>query len=128
VSYLLDTHLLLWAAGDPDRLSQDARALIADLANPLWFSAASIWEVSIKLALGRDDFRVEPSVLRAGLLANGYGEIAIDSRHAMALAGLPPLHKDPFDRMLVAQALVDGLILLTADRQLAGYGGPVRLV
>jgi PIN domain nuclease of toxin-antitoxin system len=128
MSYLLDTHLLLWAAGDPDRLPQAAYALIANPANALWFSAASIWEVAIKLGLGRADFQAEPSLLRTGLLDNGYGEVAIDSRHAVAIAGLPPLHKDPFDRMLMAQAMVEGLILLTVDQQVAAYGGPVRLI
>lgn len=125
---LLDTHLLLWAAGEPAKLSRVARRLIADPANELIFSAASLWEISIKRALGRKDFRVEPRVLRRGLVDNGYVELAITSEHALAIESLPLLHKDPFDRMLMAQATVEGITLLTVDTQLAKYAGPVRKV
>ena len=112
---LLDTHLLLWAAGDPGRLSPVARALIEDAGNELFFSAASLWEISIKHGLGRADFQADPRVLRRALLDNGYSELPIISEHAVAIEGLPPIHKDPFDRMLVAQATVEGITLLTAD-------------
>ena len=125
---LLDTHLLLWAAGQPARLPARARALIKDPANQLIFSAASLWEITIKCGLGRDDFRVDPRLLRRGLLDNGYGELPITSEHAVALDALPALHKDPFDRILVAQATVEGLTLLTADPAVAQYQGPVRKV
>lgn len=125
---LLDTHLLLWAAGQPERLSAEARRLLEDPRNVLHFSAASIWEIAIKRSLGRDDFRVEPRVLRRGLLDNGYEELAISSEHALATDALPPLHKDPFDRILLAQALSEGITLLTADATVAAYRGPVRLV
>ena len=125
---LLDTHLLLWAAGGPAHLSARARALIKDPANQLVFSAASLWEIAIKCRLGRDDFRVDPRLLRRGLLDNGYGELPITSEHAVALDGLPALHKDPFDRILVAQATVEGLTLLTTDPVVAQYRGPVRKV
>ena len=125
---LLDTHLLLWAAGRPDRLSAAARALIDDPENELLFSAASLWEVAIKRTLGRADFRAEPRLLRRGLLDNGYGELAITSAHAVELDVLPPIHKDPFDRILVAQALVEGFTLLTSDPLVAQYAGPVRRV
>jgi PIN domain nuclease of toxin-antitoxin system len=90
------------------------------------FSVVSLWEISIKRTLGRADFRVEPAMLRRGLLDNGYDELAIRGEHAVALAGLPSIHKDPFDRMLVAQAMVEGVVLLTGDEMLARYGGPVR--
>lgn len=126
--YLLDTHLLLWAAGQPDRLSGEARALLEDPRSELMFSAASIWEVSIKRTLGRDDFRVEPRLLRRGLLDNGYRELVITSEHTVAIERLPPLHKDPFDRLLLAQADVEGVMLLTADMLVAQYPGPVRKV
>lgn len=125
---LLDTHLVLWAAGHPERLSDQARRMIADPRNKLWFSAASIWEITIKHGLGRRDFRVDPSMLLRGLLENGYAEIAITSRHAIATGHLPPIHKDPFDRILVAQAESEGALLLTSDDVVARYPGPVRKV
>ncbi|MGK5025060.1 type II toxin-antitoxin system VapC family toxin [Janthinobacterium sp. RB2R34] len=125
---LLDTHLLLWAAGDPGRLSPVSRALIEDAGNELFFSPASLWEISIKHGLGRVDFQADPRVLRRALLDNGYSELPVTSEHAVAIEGLPPIHKDPFDRMLVAQATVEGITLLTADALLAQYPGPVRRV
>ncbi|MEO6147070.1 MAG: type II toxin-antitoxin system VapC family toxin [Sulfuriferula sp.] len=128
MKFLLDTHLLLWAAGQPERLSAATRALLEDPQNELIFSSASLWEVSIKRGLGRDDFRVDPRLLRRGLLDNGYSELPITSEHAVSIDGLPPIHKDPFDRMLVAQAMVEGITLLTADPLVAQYPGPVRSV
>lgn len=128
MKYLLDTHLLLWAAGDPSRLSKEARAIIEDLECELLFSAASLWEIAIKRALWRDDFKVEPRLLRRGLLDNGYHELFITSEHALEMDVLPPIHKDPFDRMLVAQAMVEGITLLTADPVVGQYPGPVHLV
>lgn len=125
---LLDTHLLLWAAGVAERLSPAARALIEAPEHELLFSAASLWEVAIKSGLGRDDFRVNAHVLRRGLLDNGYTELPITSAHAVAVSQLPALHRDPFDRLLVAQALTEGITLLTADAQVAQYPGPVRQV
>jgi len=125
---LLDTHLLLWAAGQPDRLSAAARSLLDDLNNELLFSSASLWEVAIKRGLGRDDFRVDPRLLRRGLIDNSYSELAITSAHAVAIDGLPPIHKDPFDRILVAQSLVEGITLLTSDKLVEQYPGPVRRV
>ncbi|MBN9509568.1 MAG: type II toxin-antitoxin system VapC family toxin [Alphaproteobacteria bacterium] len=125
---LLDTHLLLWAAGAPERLPPAARALLGDPAHVLLFSAASVWEVAIKRGLGRDDFRVDPRLLRRGLLDSQYQELPVTSAHAVALETLPPIHKDPFDRILVAQSLVEGIALLTADPVLARYGGTVQPV
>ncbi len=125
---LLDTHLLLWAAAEPARLSAKARALLKDEANELWFSAVSVWEVAIKRALGRPDFKVDTRQWRQALLDNGYLEMAVRGVHATALDGLPALHHDPFDRMLVAQATVENITLLTADKLVAQYQGPVRKV
>ena len=125
---LLDTQILLWAAGQPQRLSAAARRQLNSADNELIFSAASLWEITIKKSLGRDDFHVEPRELRRGLLENGYTELAITSEHAVNVEALPPIHKDPFDRLLLAQALVEGVTLLTADAQLVRYGGPVRKV
>ena len=125
---LLDTHLLLWAAGSPDRLPGEARAAIEDSGSALWFSAASLWEIVIKSSLGRPDFRVDARLLRRELLENGYAELAITGAHAVAVDALPPLHKDPFDRILVAQATVECLTLMTGDGLVAAYPGPIRKV
>jgi PIN domain nuclease of toxin-antitoxin system len=125
---LLDTQILLWAAGQPERLSAAARRQLSNPKNELLFSAASLWEITIKRALGRDDFRVDPRVLRRGLLDHGYNELPITSEHAVSVDALPDLHKDPFDRILLAQALTEGVTLITADAQLARYPGPVRKV
>lgn len=125
---LLDTHLLLWAAGEPERLSREARILIDNPENELLFSAASLWEVAIKRGLGRADFQVDARLLRRGLLDNGYSELPIISDHVVATESLPPIHKDPFDRVLVAQATVEGMLLLTIDSQLSQYPGPIRML
>ncbi len=124
---LLDTHVLLWAAagaGLPPRTA----ALLQDAETTRVFSSVSIWEVAIKAGLGREDFKADPHLLRRGLLDNGYVELPVDSAHAAATAQLPPIHKDPFDRMLVAQATVEGLMLLTADAVVASYPGPIEKV
>ena len=125
---LLDTQILLWAAGQPERLSAAARKQLDDPKNELLFSAASLWEIAIKKSLGREDFRVEPRLLRRGLLDNGYIELAVTSEHAVSIDSLPDLHRDPFDRILLAQALIEGVTLLTTDAELARYPGPVRKV
>lgn len=102
--------------------------MIAEPRNTLWFSAASLWEITIKRTLGRPDFRVDPHLLRRALLDHGYGELPITGQHALATAHLPPIHEDPFDRLLVAQAEVEGALLLTTDATVARYPGPVRRV
>ena len=122
---LLDTHLILRAASSPERLSKKALGLLSDNENELFFSAANLWEITIKNGLGRADFKVDVSVLRRGLLDNGYNEIAITSQHAIAVSGLPDIHRDPFDRVLVAQAITEGITLLTADKLVAQYSGPI---
>jgi len=123
---LLDTHLLLWAAGEADKLPPAALAAIEDADNDLLFSAASLWEVAIKCGLGRTDFTVDPRLLRRGLMDNGYTELPVTGEHAVAMDGLPPIHKDPFDRLLIAQSIVEGITLLTVDEMLARYPAPVR--
>lgn len=125
---LLDTHLLLWAAGQPERLSKTARDLIDAQSSELIFSTASLCEIVIKRSLGREDFKVDARLLRRGLLDNGYGEPPIASEHVVAIDTLPRLHKDPFDRVLIAQALVEGILLLTTDEAVACYPAPVRAV
>ena len=123
---LLDTHLLVWAMGEPERLPAGCAAMLEDPNNSLGFSVASLWELVIKQALGRSDFNLEPSLLRQALLTGGWQELPIETSHALAVRQLPPLHRDPFDRLLLAQAQVEGMLLLTADSQLSRYPGPVR--
>jgi PIN domain nuclease of toxin-antitoxin system len=128
LKYLLDTHLLLWAASSPERLSAKALAVFNDPDSSLFFSAASIWEIAIKNGLGRDDFKVDVSLLRRGLLDSGYQEIPLLSAHTVFLKNLPALHKNPFDRILVAQATAEGITLVTADSVVAAYPGAIELV
>ena len=123
---LLDTHLLLWVAGEPEKLPPAARKLIADPENELLFSAASLWEIAIKRGLERPDFQVDGRVLRRALLDNRYLELSVTSAHAVSVDELPPIHKDPFDRILIAQATVEGITLLTVDPLVAKYPGPIR--
>ena len=125
---LLDTHLLLWAAQGFESLSPEAQTLMSAPENELFFSVASLWEIVIKCGLGRADFQVDPRLLRRGLLDNGYHELPILSEHVVTIGVLPPLHKDPFDRLLIAQAMVEGITLLTSDARAAEYPGPVRRV
>lgn len=125
---LLDTHVLLWAAGDPTRLSRAARDLLGAPENQLVFSSVSIWEVSIKASLGRDDFRVDARRLWRMLLANGYQELSLTGEHAVVVEHLPWLHKDPFDRILIAQSRVESITLLTADQAVAEYGEGIQLI
>ncbi|MBB3611754.1 type II toxin-antitoxin system VapC family toxin [Rhizobium sp. BK602] len=126
--FLLDTHILLWATVASQRLPEKARDLIEDLDNTIAFSTASIWEVAIKTGLARSDFAINPRRLYENLLENGYEELPVLGQHAAAVADLPDIHKDPFDRILVAQAFVEGISLITADKTVASYGGLVRLV
>ncbi|MBS0984531.1 type II toxin-antitoxin system VapC family toxin [Gluconobacter cerinus] len=128
MNLLLDTHLLLWAAGEPDRLSVRARSLMEDQDNALVFSAASLWEITIKAGLGRADFQIDPHLLRRGLIENGYEELPVTGQHAIAVGQLPDVHRDPFDRILVAQAMVEGLLLLTHDPLVQAYPGPITAV
>lgn len=118
---LLDTHVLLWAAGNPQRLSDKTHSLLIDESNELFFSSASIWEIVIKNSLGRADFEVNPVRLFNLLLQNGYRELTITSLHTLAVASLPAIHKDPFDRILLSQASCEGLWLITADHLLQQY-------
>ena len=125
---VLDTHLLLWAAGGAAQMPAEAVRLLSDPAHELFFSPASLWEVVIKNGLGRADFKVDPHLLRRGLMDNGYRELSITSAHTVAIEGLPPIHKDPFDRILVAQATTEGMVLVTSDAIVAQYPGPIQRV
>jgi len=126
VKLLLDTHILIWAMGEPVRLGPALRDVLEDPQHTLCFSVASLWELVIKAALGREGFQVQPSVLRRTLLDGGFVELPIEAGHVLAVAQLPPLHRDPFDRLLLAQAEREGLMLITADHLVARYPGPVR--
>ena len=125
---LADTHIILWAAIAPEKLSRAAATALKDESNQLFFSATSIWEVAIKSALNKKDFNTDARLLYRGLLDAGYIELPVTSEHAVAVSSLPSLHKDPFDRILIAQATVEGITLLTSDRQVAKYPGPIRKV
>jgi PIN domain nuclease of toxin-antitoxin system len=128
VKFLLDTHVLLWASATSSRLPRNIATLIDDVQNTPMFSVASLWEVAIKRALGRDGFNVDPRLLRTNLLDHAYEELPILGEHAIAVGDLPPIHKDPFDRILVAQSVVEGITLLTSDPIVARYPGPIRRV
>ena len=125
MNFLLDTHIILWAASEPEKLTAKIRSLITDADNQLFFSPANLWEISIKKNLGRQDFQVNARQLWRQLLLNGYQELPISSEHTTAIDSLPNLHKDPFDRILIAQAKVEKFHLLTADKIVIQYGSPV---
>jgi PIN domain nuclease of toxin-antitoxin system len=128
MNLLLDTHLLVWSTSSSGRLSSVARALINNPDNQLFFSAASLWELAIKQSLGKKDFKVDARLLRRELLNIGYTELPISSNHAVAIDSLPLIHRDPFDRILVVQATLEGITLLTVDKIIARYPGPIRRV
>ena len=125
---LLDTHLLLWAFNEPEKLPARAREFMEDEDNLLLFGISTIWEVTIKTARNKPDFRINPIRFRDKLIENQFIELPITSNHAIAVAALPPIHKDPFDRILIAQATCEGIFLLTSDTLLAQYPGPILLV
>lgn len=125
---LVDTHLLLWAAFEPERLSTQAAKTLQSRASPLAFSLATLWEVAFKTSLGRADFSFDPGLLHRALLAEGFVEWPITAPHLVRVASLPWVHRDPFDRLLVAQAMEDGLSLLTGDATLKRYGRFVKVV
>lgn len=125
---LVDTHLLLWAAASSQRLPQAARRLLEDPVNEVLWSAASLWEIVIKAALRKPAFKIDVGLLRPALGEMGFSELPVSGAHAERLARLPLIHKDPFDRILVAQSLAEALVLLTNDQQLASYGDVVRVV
>ena len=125
---LLDTHIVLWAAGQPEKLSETARTLLTTPDNTLYFSVASIWEVVIKRGLGREDFKVNPRRLRKMLITHGYSELSVAAEHVFTIETLPLFHKDPFDRLLLAQARSEGMLLLTVDAYVSQYQESVLTV
>ena len=125
---LLDTHVLLWAISEPERLQTSACAAILDTENDVLFSAASIWEIAIKAALRRSDFPTDPAAVAEEALDLGFVELPVTSAMAARVADLPLIHRDPFDRILVAQAIAEPAILYTADARLPPYSQLVRRV
>ena len=125
---LLDTQLLVWTATRQERLTSTARDIIEDPANTVAFSVVSVWEIAIKRSMNRPDFNVDPETVRRDLIANGYTELQVTGDHAVAVGTLPWVHKDPFDRLLLAQAREEGLTLLTTDGLLSRYPGDIRRV
>lgn len=125
---LLDTHVLLWALSAPKRLAKKARTEIEDPGNDVMFSAASIWEIAIKWALKRNDFAVTPGKILAAAIESGLKELPVRSNAAALVATLPAHHRDPFDRLLIAQAITEPAILYTADSQLEPYSELVRRI
>jgi PIN domain nuclease of toxin-antitoxin system len=128
MKFLLDTQLVLFSLLQPKRLSAQARRVLENSSNTLVFSVVSVWEISIKRGLGRPGFQADPNILRNKILRDGWEELVVLGSHALAVASLPPIHKDPFDRLLIAQAMVEGITLLTADETIAKYPGPIRKV
>lgn len=128
MKFLLDTHLLIWAVTEDRQLSIRAFDLITDTENEIFFSVLSLWEIAIKRGQNRPDFLYDPRTVRRALLDNGYQELPILSQHVVDIDNLPPLHKDPFDRLLIAQAMAEGITLLTADAIVAKYPNSVQWV
>lgn len=126
--FLLDTQLLLWATGAPERLSDAAEKIILDSSVRLLYSSVSVWEVAIKSTLGRSDFLVQPARFLEELIDRGYAELPMHADHAIAIAELPTIHRDPFDRMLIGQATRESIVLLTTDTVIGSYPGPIQLV
>ena len=126
MNLLLDTHVFLWWVGEPPRLAEEAKAAIADPGTLVYVSAASAWEISIKRSLGRIDMRDEEFLY--GLRESGFAELTVTAEHGLAAGALPLHHRDPFDRMLIAQALTEGMRLVTHDRAIASYGVETLMV
>jgi PIN domain nuclease of toxin-antitoxin system len=125
---LLDTHVLLWALISPERLDATTRVVLEDPQNEVLFSAASLWEIAIKAALGRPDFTCDPVQVLQAALETGFIELPVRAAAAVRVAGLPPHHRDPFDRLLIAQAMSEPVRFYTADAVLPVYSELVTLV
>lgn len=125
---LLDSHLLVWLVGASDRLPSAARDLIETPDNDIFFSSASIWELSIKYGSGKIGLELPPRMLHRVLIESDFKELAVTASHALEVDSLQQIHKDPFDRILIAQAMSEGMLLLTSDEAIAQYNGPIRLV
>jgi PIN domain nuclease of toxin-antitoxin system len=125
VKILVDTHILLWWLQDDPKLSTRGKRELGDGENELYISCVSLWEMSIKRALGKLHV---PDILMQVVANNNIGIIPVDVEHVASFANVPPLHSDPFDRMLVAQAITEGLTIMTHDKQITNYSVPCLLV
>ena len=128
MNFLLDTHILIWAAILPHKISPELASLLSDPSNHLYFSSASIWEISIKESLGKRDFEISSKKLHGGLIENGYKEIKVSALHAMEAIKLPFIYRDPLDRILVATAIWENMPLLSNDSTLSTYHSLVRVL
>jgi PIN domain nuclease of toxin-antitoxin system len=128
VSRLFDTHLLLWAVREPERLSRRAKELLDDASIERCFSVVSLWEAMVKSARRHAEFDIDGPTLRTKLLDSGFREIAVVATHAFSVRDLPDIHRDPFDRLLIAQAVVEGCTFVTHDTTIARYPAKVLLV
>ena len=126
--FLVDTQLLLWNVYGSERLPARVARLFRDGRHQFFYSAASLWEIAIKASRGRKDFVADTAAIRNTLDENGFHELPITAQHAVAVASLAPIHADPFDRMLVAQAMVEPMALMTTDARLAAYPGTIEVV
>ena len=128
MNFLLDTHILIWVAISPHKISLELASLLSDPSNHLYFSSASIWEIPLKESLGKRDFEISSKKLHGGLIENGYKEIKISALHAMEAIKLPFIYRDPFDRILVTTAIWENMPLLTNDSTLSPYHSLVRVL
>jgi PIN domain nuclease of toxin-antitoxin system len=128
VRLLLDTHILIWLALEPDKLPVAALRELENAQTEILFSAVNIWEIAIKHSLKRPDFAIAPDAMLQWARERAFAELAMTSEHGLAAGALPPHHRDPFDRAMIGQAMVEGIVFLTADAGLAGYGDGVRVV
>ena len=126
--FLVDTQLLLWNVYGSRKLPARVARLFRDGRHQFFYSAASLWEIAIKAGRGRADFVADTAAIRDALEANGFHELPVAAQHAVALATLPGIHADPFDRMLIAQSIVEPMALITSDARLAAYPGTIEVV
>jgi PIN domain nuclease of toxin-antitoxin system len=126
--FLVDTQLLLWNVYGSRKLPPRVARLFRDGRHQFFYSAASLWEIAIKAARGRDDFAADTAAIRDALEANGFHELPVTAQHAVTVATLPQVHGDPFDRMLVAQSISEPMALITSDERLAAYPGTIEVV
>ena len=128
MKFLLDTHFILWLPIGGSGLSRAALKLIRDPGNEFSFSVLSLWEIALKRSRYGGAFGFDPREIRRQMIDNGYEELAVEAAHVLAVDALAPIHKDPFDRLLIAQAIIEGITLLTVDATVARYPGPIRKV
>lgn len=124
---LLDTHVFLWLESEPERINVPTRAIVEDADNELYLSAVSAWEIVIKHALGKLHLPSDPVIYVPSRVArSGLGQLDVSTEHALAVGALPSHHDDPFDRLLIAQAEIEGMTLVTADERMLRY--PIRTI